>query len=168
MTCWDLHSNRITAPMLSTMFGQMQNAFMRLGWIVSDLTQEELEYRGPNGDLNSIATLLWHIPCADAGWLYLARGQEIPDEYTEEGPDGNLPVITGRTAQELLDRYQVILDQWEQYLMTQTDDDLHRPIQHAPEAVATLRWALWHVAEHNIGHQNQMVWLKRWVRHSKA
>lgn len=154
--------------MLSTMFGQMQNAFMRLGWLVADLTQEELEYRGPYGDLNSIATLLWHIPCADAGWLHLARGEEIPTEYTDEDPDGNLLVITGRTAKELLDRYRAILDQWEAYLITLTDADLHRQIQHASEAAATLRWALWHVAEHNIGHQNQMVWLKRWVRQGQA
>lgn len=67
-----------------------------------------------------------------------------------------------------MDRYLAILDQWEQYLMTLSDAELKRPIQHPSEATATLRWALWHVAEHNIAHQNQMVWLKKWVRQGKA
>lgn len=129
------------------------------------MTQAQIEYAGPDGDLNSAATLLAHLARAEAGYAHLIReGRPAPEEWRSRfGPaqtGERLPAVTGRSPEELL----AVLDRSHAYMretcLGLTDADLHRLIE-GPRARLSVAWILWHVGEHEAGHLGQILTLQR-------
>lgn len=78
------------------------------------MSQEELDYVGPEGNINSTATLLGHLATVDLAYLHCIKGAPVPDDLNATyGPyqaeDGTLPKVTGKSAAELLGRYRQVL-----------------------------------------------------------
>lgn len=162
-------SSQFTEPQLSLLFGQIEMAQQFLTWLIRRCPPSELEYRGPAGDRNSIATMVLHIAGTNLQWVYkLFLNQPIPDHLKERFlfHDGEsvMPEVTGLTADELLARHQESVEHVRQYLLTLTDADLDRRVSMGPNADATFRWGLWHLAEHSMLHQGHMRWLRLWYR----
>lgn len=167
----DARSAAFTEPQLALLFGQIENAQRFLGWLTGRCSQAELEYKGPLGDRNSIATLILHLAGTNLNWVYkLMQGRPVPEELRErfifhEG-DGPMPEVVGLSADELLSRHRESVEHDQGYLMTLTDTDLERTVSlgEDPEIEATFRWGLWHIAEHSMLHQGHIRWLRLWYR----
>lgn len=167
----DPRSTAFSEPQLSLLFGQVELAQQWLIWLMQRCEREELEYRGPAGDRNSIATLVLHIAGCNQQWVYeLFQQRPIPGDlkerfifHTGEGP---MPEIAGLTAAELIERHRESVEHVKQYLLTLTDADLDRTVAMGPNVEATFRWGLWHIAEHSMLHQGHMRWLREWYKGS--
>lgn len=167
MPVWDLPVDpELTQPLIAQLYGQLTDAFANLKALVGDMTQEELEYRGPDGNLNSTATLIRHLAMTDQLFLYRFRGEELPEEFVAAFymPDHSLPVITGRSQKELLTECTAVREQIKAFLKTRTDADLCQELYMNPRRNVTPRQALWHMAEHSMLHQGHIRWLKTWYR----
>lgn len=156
------------APALSAPMGQIENAFRRLSRLVQDMPQQALDYRGPSGNLNSTAMLITHLAQADLMYLHMIIGKlksaELEALYGPfEDENGHIPLVTGRSATELLDHYRRVIEMVRDYLMTQSDEEASRPVTIAwwPQP-ATVRYVLWHISGHSMFHQGQISRLKAW------
>lgn len=157
-------------PALAQAFGQLENAYARLSRQVGGLSQEALEYTGPAGNVNSTAMLLGHLAYANLVYLYIVKGEPIPaDLEAEMGPfeleDGTLPRVAGKSAAELAERYGRVLSMAREYLQTQSDAAAARAVKVPwwPEP-ATVRYVLWHMAQHTSFHLGQIARLQAWYK----
>jgi uncharacterized damage-inducible protein DinB len=159
-------------PILGQAFSQLEDAFSKLSRRVQDMSQEELEYVGPAGSIsiNSTAMLLGHLAAVDLGYLYCIKGEAVPadlnaDYGLDETEDGKLLPVTGKSVRELLDRYQQVLGMVRECLHTLSDEDATRQvsIEWWPEP-ATVRYVLWHMANHAMFHQGHIERLRAWYK----
>lgn len=170
---WDLASEDV-APALSVPMGQMENAFLRLTRLIHEMEQEAIDYRGPGGDLNSTAMLISHMALVDLDYLHAITGAPKSAELEAAyGPyhdeNGQIPLVNGRSAAELLDHYRRVIDMVREYLKSQSDDEAARPVTIAwwPQP-ATVRYVLWHMASHSMFHQGQISRLKAWFSQGRS
>jgi hypothetical protein len=159
-------------PVLGLLVGQLEDAFSRMADGVGRLSQEELEYRGPDGSLNSVATLVLHTAGVYMQYLYdQFLGREVPpairETYGIVDDDAVLPTVTGRTGEELIRLHRQALDRLIAHVSNWTDEDLATPRPFGPRHEATARWALWHCAEHVMLHVGHMIWLLKFHRAGK-
>ncbi|HVB10708.1 MAG TPA: DinB family protein [Bacillota bacterium] len=166
----DLATEGIADPQVALLFAGIAEAYRRLKRQVSDMTQAELEYRGPSGDLNSTATLIAHLAYVDLTYLHSLKGEKVPPDLDRAyGPfqdeTGHLPEVRGKSAAELLERYAVVQDMIRSYLAPLTAADLERTQPSwNPQDQRTTRWLLVHMAWHSAYHQGHITWLKAWAR----
>lgn len=165
-------STAFTEPQLSLLFGQIESAEQWLTWLIEDCTPAELTYRGPAGDRNSIATLVLHIAGCNLKWLYeLFQREPVPaplrERFLFHDDDGPMPEMTGYSADQLLALHRESVARLREYLLTLSDGDLDRRISMGPDMEATVRWGLWHLAEHSMLHQGHMRWLRLWFRSAR-
>lgn len=156
------------SPALAVPFGLLENSYGRLTHLVQRMGQQALEFRGPDGQLNSTATLLAHIARADLEYLHAIMGQRLsPELKAEYGPyqtsKNRLPDVTGKTAAELLERCRRVIEMGREYLATKGEEEAERPVQIPwwPQP-ATVRYVLWHMAGHSMFHQGQIRRLQEW------
>ncbi|MDR6226186.1 DinB family protein [Desmospora profundinema] len=158
---------------LSVPFGLMEDAFHRLSRLVSDMSQDEVDYRGPTGEVNSTGTLIQHLAATDLGYLYCIKGEPSEKLIDEFGPDrtedGRLPTVNGQPVDSLLASYRSVLDRVHEYLMTRTETDatLSVTVPWWPEP-ASVRYVLWHMAGHSMYHQGQIRRLREWYKKEKV
>lgn len=149
-------------PALAIPFGLIENAYRRLTTQTQSMTQEELEFAGPPGNVNTTATLIGHLAQVDLEYLHAIKGEPVPPDLAAQyGPyqdeQGRLPKVTGKSAADLLAHYGQVIELIHTYLTTQTDADAARPVTIPwwPQP-ATVRYVLWHMASHSIFHQGQI------------
>lgn len=161
-------------PALGQAFSQLDSVFRRLTQGVQEMSQAELEYVGPAGNMNSTATLLAHLAYIDLGYLYCIKGESVPaDLNADYGPDqsedGTLLPVTGKSVRELLDRYQQVLHMTREHLQTLSDADVTREVTiEWWSQPATVRFVLWHMAGHSMWHQGQIARLREWYKQRGA
>lgn len=161
----DVISPEFQHPQVSLLHAQIQRSFRLLTHYTGELTQEQIEYRGPAGDRNSIATLIAHLTATDVFWLYKLQEKELEGEWAVLGKEMDaspMPAVKGLSAKELLARYEQVLTSLKEYLLTLTDGDLERVIRLNDEVEVTVRWALNHISEHSAMHRGHIIWLKGW------
>lgn len=112
-------------------------------------TDEQLSFTPAEG-LWSIGQVALHIAGAEEGWFRFIVTRELddwPEDYSlEEYP-------TMAAVKELL---QETHGRTEAYLATIDQDEMERIIE-APWGVKfPVRWAVWHVLEHEIHHRGEM------------
>ncbi|HWI65776.1 MAG TPA: DinB family protein, partial [Symbiobacteriaceae bacterium] len=150
-------------------FAQLEAAYARMAHLTRDMSQDEVDYTGPEGAPNSTAMLIAHIARTDLEYLHLIMGREVPPELLEEygrpNEDFTIPKVTGRTAADLVAAYGRVLELAREYLKTQTDADAVRPVRIPwwPEE-ASVRFVLWHMAGHCMLHLGQIYRLRAWYR----
>ena len=149
------------------LFGQIDYARKSLFWEIEEMTTDELDFRGPEGTLNSTAMLVRHLMAIELWWLHAFQKKPIPTEVLDQfGPleanDGRIPFVSGLTAPDLLSQYVRVHAMLREYVWALTSADLDRVITLSDEMETTVRWGLWHLAEHSMLHQGQIRWLRAW------
>jgi hypothetical protein len=135
---------------------------------VEGLDVATLDWRGPEGNENSIGSLLYHVAGVEVGWLFIdILRREFPDEVKADLPfelwtDGVLTHVGGVPFEEHLGRLErtraVFLEHVRAF-----DPMSFRELQ-APageEYEVNLEWVVYHLVEHEVGHAYQMRSLRR-------
>lgn len=162
-------------PTVGLLFSAVQENVRRLQSITAGMSQEELDYRGPDEKYNSTAQLMRHLMIVDLHWVYRIKSQPLtPPLQAQYGPmideHGRIPMVSGMCWHALMDQYEEVLRMLREACAQLTDDDLTRVVAfgHENEKEATLRWGIWHIADHNRYHQAQINQLRKWHReHSR-
>ena len=142
-------------------------------WLVEGLDQTTLDWEGPDGQENSIGSLLYHIAMVEIGWLFTdILGQAFPPEVEREFPfamgtaEGGLGRVPNVSLADHLGRLERIRSIFLETLRGMTLDDWRRLRSPADENYdVTPEWAIFHLVEHEAGHQAQISSLKRRARH---
>lgn len=153
-------------PQVALLFGQIKSAHWRLRELVSEMSPAELAYAGPTGRENSTLTLLQHLSEADLDMSIRYAGVEAPPALQAEfGPrrdeKGFLPAARSSEAGVYLARLEQVHGLLRERLAALSDADLSREIKTLDGVGMTLRFGLWHMAEHSMMHQGQIRVLRR-------
>lgn len=142
--------------------------------VVAGLTQEELDWEGPDGQENSIGSLLYHIAAVEMGWLHfdILQLKELPPGVKADFPydvfgDDRLTAIKGVPLAEHVERLErsraVFLNAFRG--MTLGDwRNLRAP--DGEDYEVTPEWTVFHLVEHEAGHAYQIRSLKRRATHA--
>lgn len=150
----DLHTEEKMAPAVGVLYSAVSENVERLKSIVSGISPELLEYKGEHGDQNSIAQLISHV---DTRWVFRLRQENLPRELEEAiGPmtdeNGLLPEVKGVPLSVLLSRYDKVLEELKNTAGQLTEEDLLKTVPYEGD-LATIRWGIWHMSDHNRYHQ---------------
>jgi hypothetical protein len=142
---YDLHADPSMSPNIGLLHAMVVYNFQRLKRLVEGMTQDEIDYKGPHGELNSIAQLLRHLAVVDLHWVYRLQSASVPSELLEAfGPmndeDGKIPLIKNVSLQTLLDEYMQIQEMFRGVCLKKTDDDLDEVVPFENGNRATVRW----------------------------
>ncbi|OAB47179.1 DinB family protein [Paenibacillus antarcticus] len=166
---YDLKGEANMPPIVGILYSAVKENSQRLQRITNDMSQEEVDYKGPNNNYNSIAQLLKHIMYVDLNWVYRIKGLPLPQSLqVQYGPmideNNKLPMIKGMSLNTLISKYEGILTMLRDSCTQLTDADLDKVVTfgHGNEKQATICWGLWHIADHSRYHQAQIHQLRRW------
>lgn len=162
---FDLKPNKNMDQITGLLHATVSDTYLRLKDLVKGMTQGEIEYTGPNRDLNSTAQLLRHLAVVDLHWVYRFKGEPIMEEHKQiYGPmldeNGRIPLVKGVSLEQLLHEYDQVQQMFEAICMELTDSDLNRRVYYENGAEATTRWGIWHIADHSRYHQASIKQLK--------
>lgn len=166
---YDLQGEANMSPIVGILYSAVVENSQRLQLITQGMSQEEVDYKGPNNNFNSTAQLIKHIMYVDLNWVYRMKGQPLPLSLKEQyGPmiDANnrLPMVKGKSLNTLMSKYEGVITILKDTCIQLTDADLDIVVTfgHENEKQATIRWGLWHMADHSRYHQAQINQLRRW------
>jgi uncharacterized damage-inducible protein DinB len=166
-----------TDPLVGLLMGQIQDAYEQLKKAIAEMTAEQLDYRGPTGDMNSTGTLINHILAADLFFAYKRLSptqEEIPAHWDgvvdrTGGMANPLPFVGGLDAAAWTARIERVQAELLPLVARLRDADLERPWQPPNrDFQLTARWLLWHWGEHTMGHVGQIRVLKKLATRSAA
>ncbi|PRX39676.1 putative damage-inducible protein DinB [Planifilum fimeticola] len=160
------------APIVGLLYATVEDTYRRLRQRVEGMSQEELDDKGPFGDLNSTGQLIRHLAVVDLHWVYRLRGEPVPRDLQEAyGPmfdrQGKIPAVSGVPLEELLESYDRVQTWFRDVCLELTDEDLDRVVDYEDGKTATIRWGIWHIADHSRYHQAQIAWLRKWWRQGR-
>ncbi|GAA0841698.1 DinB family protein [Paenibacillus glucanolyticus] len=165
----DLQGEENMSTMVGMLYGAVKENSQRLKSISEGMSQEEVDYKGPSSHYNSTAQLIQHILYVDLNWIYKLKGQPLPqslkDKYGPMIDDNNrLPMVKGIPLETLISNYEGVLNTLKDTCTQLTDADLDNIVTfgHENEKQATIRWGLWHIADHNRYHQAHINQLRKW------
>ncbi|KRF43500.1 DinB family protein [Paenibacillus sp. Soil787] len=165
---YDLKGEANMSTIVGMLYSAVKENSQRLRLISDGMSQEEVDYKGPNNNFNSTAQLIKHIMYVDLNWVYRIKGQPIPESLKAEyGPmiDENyrLPMVKGMPLNTLMSKYESVIKMLKDSCEQLTDVDLDKVVTfgHENEKQATIRWGLWHMADHSRYHQAQINQLRR-------
>ncbi|WP_226671105.1 DinB family protein [Metabacillus litoralis] len=166
---FDLQGEENMSQIVGILYAAVKENSQRLKTITKGMEQEEVDYKGPNNNGNSTAQLIRHIIFVDLNWVYRIRGEQLPKSYNDKfGPmldqDNNLPMVKGYSLETLLSEYDAVLMMLNETCTLLTDDDLDEIVTFGleNEKQSTIRWGLWHMADHNRYHQAHINQLRKW------
>lgn len=67
--------------------------------------------------------------------------------------DGKLPIVRNIPLHTLLDDYESVQQMLREVCLKKTDDDLSKIVPFENGHNATVRWSIWHIADHSRHHQ---------------
>ncbi|WP_226529690.1 DinB family protein [Metabacillus niabensis] len=170
---YDLQGEANMSQIVGILYSTIKENSQRLQSITAGMSQEEVDYQGPNNNYNSTAQLIKHIMYVELNWVYRIKGKPLPDSLKEQyGPmideNDRLPMIKGIALNTLMDQYEGVLNTLKDTCTHLTDADLDKVVTfgHENEKKATIRWGLWHMADHNRYHQAHINQLRKWYKES--
>lgn len=156
-------------PEIGRWLWAMEEVRRRTIRLASDLDQRSIDWRGPDGEENSIGSLLYHIGLVETSWLFVdILRQDFPPSVQADFPfamvggDRRLTNVTSVPVTEhlrRLDRSREVflsnarglsLDEWRR-LRSPDDADYE----------VTPEWAIFHLVEHEAGHAFQISALRK-------
>ncbi|WP_026701279.1 DinB family protein [Salibacterium aidingense] len=156
-------------PTVGLLYSAVKENNQRLKSITEGMSLEEVEYKGPNNNFNSTAQLINHLSYVDLKWVYRIKGESLPPSLEEKyGPaldaEGRLPMIKNKSLGSLVSDYEEIIKMLKETCTQLRDADLERATAfgHDNEKQATIRWGIWHIADHSRYHQANINLLRRW------
>jgi uncharacterized damage-inducible protein DinB len=165
----DLKLDSEMEPTVALLYATVSDTYKRLKHLVKDVTTEELIYKGPTGDMNSIGQLLKHLAVVDLHWVYRFKGQPIPMEVKKKyglllDSYGQLPLVSNTTVLELMSNYEVILEMFRLECRKLSKEDLNKIVLYEKGQNATIRWGIWHIADHSRYHQAHIALLRKYYK----
>jgi len=122
--------------------------------------------RRPNGPLDSIGTLLYHIALIEADWVATdILGLDEPPELAALLPwpdrrlDGHLTRIDGLALGEHLDRLAAVRAFVLERLRPMSAAEFHRVRPLSDYDVAP-DWAIHHILQHEAEHRSHLAWIR--------
>jgi len=168
---YDLQGEANMSPVVGMLFSAVTENSQRLKSITEGMSQEEVDYKGEKNQFNSTAQLIRHITFVDLNWVYRIKGAVLPQPLIEQyGPmideNNRLPLVQGVSRDTLIFQYDGVLALLNGTCTHIVDSDLDRVVTfgHQNEKQATIRWGLWHMADHNRYHQAHINQLRRWFQ----
>ncbi|OJD57775.1 DinB family protein [Bacillus sp. NH11B] len=154
----DLYLEKDMNPQVAILYATVLDTFKRLQNLVEGTEEDELSFKGSENNENSIGQLLQHLAVVDLHWVYRLRGEEVPQGLKNKyGPMlnkiGELPSLRKDTLQELMQDYEAVQHMFYEECMKLTENDLTREVSYEKGESATIRWGIWHIADHNRYHQ---------------
>ncbi|MGE6598327.1 DinB family protein [Bacillus proteolyticus] len=154
----DLYLEKDMNPQVAILYATVLDTFKRLQNLVEGTEEDELSFKGSENNENSIGQLLQHVAVVDLHWVYRLRGEEVPQGLKNKyGPMlneiGELPSLRKDTLQELMQDYEAVQHMFYEECMKLTENDLTREVSYEKGESATIRWGIWHIADHNRYHQ---------------
>ncbi|WP_411225261.1 DinB family protein [Priestia filamentosa] len=130
----------------------------RLKESIEDASEAEIHFKRKEHNENSIAELLKHIAYVDLRWVYRLKCTPIPPELEKEyrpelDEKGNLPSAEGSSLSFLLQQLDAVHQKLKEVCVTLKDENLTKVVSYEKGEKATIRWGLWHMADHNRYHQ---------------
>lgn len=172
---YDLQGEANMSPVVGILYSAVIENSQRLQLTAKGMSQEEVDYKGPNNSFNSTAQIIKHIMYVDLNWVYRLIGQPLPHYLKEQyGPmlDANnrLPMVKGKSLNVLISKYEGVIKMLKDTCTQLTDADLDKVVTfgHENEKRATIRWGLWHMADHSRYHQAQINQLRKWYKFSQC
>ncbi|GGD62031.1 DinB family protein [Paenibacillus nasutitermitis] len=166
---FDLHGEASMTPIVGMLYSAVKQNGARLKSITIGMSQEEMDYKGPNNNYNSTAQLMRHILYVDIKWVYRIKGEDLPTILQKQygpmiDPNNKLPMIKGIAWDTLTSQYDAVIVMLKEACQQLTDSDLDNVIRfgHENEKQATIRWGLWHMADHSRYHQANINQLRKW------
>ncbi|RCX30964.1 DinB family protein [Bacillus velezensis] len=153
--------------LVGMLYSAVHENYSRLISIVSDMSQQEIDYKGPNQTYNSTAQLIRHLAYVDLNWIFRIKGEPIPKQLEEKyGPmldqNNKLPFISGVSLEQILTDYEEVFSMFKSVCYQLTDDQLNHTVDYEAEKQATIQWGIWHMADHNRYHQAHIHQLRKW------
>jgi len=168
---YDLHGEANMSPVVGMLFSAVKENNQRLTFITEGMTQEEVDYKGLDSTYNSTAQLIRHLLYVDLNWVYRIKGEVLPNNLKEQyGPmldeNNRLPMIKGKSISELMSNYEDVMKLLEETCIRLANHDLDKIVKfgHRNEKQATIRWGLWHIADHSRYHQAHINQLRKWYK----
>lgn len=168
---YDLQGEANMSPVVGMLFSAVTENSQRLKSITEGMSQEEVDYKGEKNQFNSTAQLIRHIMFVDMNWVYRIKGSVLPQSLIEQyGPmtdeNNRLPLVQDVSRDTLISQYEGVLTLLKETCTQVADADLDRVVTfgHQNEKQATVRWGLWHMADHNRYHQAQINQLRKWFQ----
>ncbi|MDM5197220.1 DinB family protein [Fictibacillus enclensis] len=167
----DLKGKPEMGPVAGMLYAMAEGNYQRLKSIVAGITQEELDYKGPNNEYNSTAQLLKHLAYVDLNWVFRIKGEAISLELEEHyGPilDENrqLPQVKGIPLDVLIRNYDDVMAMMKSLCHELTDKRLNQRVDYENDNEATIKWGIWHIADHSRYHQAHINQLRKWFKES--
>ncbi|MGO4372789.1 DinB family protein [Paenibacillus sp. MCAF20] len=166
---YDLQGEAGMAPIVGMLYSAVKENNQRLQLITDGMEQDEIDYKGPYNNFNCTAQLIKHIMYVDLNWVYRIKGQPLPPSLRElYGPmideNNRLPMVNGVSLNTLMSNYEAVIKMLKESCEQLTDADLGNLVTfgHENEKRATIRWGLWHMADHSRYHQAHINQLRRW------
>jgi hypothetical protein len=133
---------------------------------VAGVTQEMLDWR-PDGPLNSIGTLLYHIALIETSWLLddIFEGEPGPVwlqtllPFEDRDGTGRLIQVDGIPIAIHLERLDNVRHYLLERLRPMSNDDFHR-IRRLESYDAAPDWVLHHLLQHEAEHRSHIAWLR--------
>lgn len=166
----DLHLEDEMEPSVALLYATVADTYKRLKLLVNDVDQEELFFKGPNNEMNSIGQLLRHLAVVDLHWVYRFKDQSIPLSVQKGyGPlielTGQLPSVKDTTIVDLVNSYEKVQMMFRLECIKLSEKDLTKVVSYENGQTATIRWGIWHIADHSRYHQAHIGLLKKLYRH---
>ncbi|WP_413375902.1 DinB family protein [Alkalihalobacillus sp. 1P02AB] len=167
----DLKGESEMDAVIGRLYSMVDGNYQRLKSIVAGMSQEELEYKGPNQNFNSTAQLLRHLAYVDLRWVFRIKGEVIPIKLEEKyGPmlDGNnqLPELKAPSLTVLLNEYDEVISMIKSLCYQLKDEHLNQIVKYKKGNEATVQWGIWHIADHSRYHQAHINQLRKWYSDS--
>lgn len=168
----DLKGVQGMEPVTGMLYSMFEGNYQRLKSIVAGMSQEELDYKGPDQKYNSTAQLLKHLAYVDLNWVFRIKGEAMPDDLKNKyGPmldeHNQIPEVNGASLEDLLENYDTVADMLKTLCMRLTDRELDRVVEYENGNTATIRWGIWHMGDHNRYHQAHINQLRKWFRENE-
>lgn len=101
--------------------------------------------------------------------MYRFKGEDVPTTFENKyGPMlnevGEMPSLRKYTLQELMQDYEAVQQLFHEECMKLTETDLTREVLYEKGETATIRWGIWHIADHNRYHQAHISRLRKLYR----
>ncbi|MFY0758557.1 DinB family protein [Metabacillus dongyingensis] len=163
----DLRGEPDMEPVAGILYSMVDGNNKRLKSIVAGMSQEELDYKGPNQKCNSTAQLLRHLTYVDLNWVFRIKGEVMPLELEKKfGPmldeNNQLPQHKGISLDVLTNDYDDVLSMIKTLCCQLTDKQLNQTVEYENGVEATIQWGIWHIADHNRYHQAHINQLRKW------
>ena len=149
------------------LYSMVDGNYKRLKSIVANMSQEEIDYKGPNQEYNSTAQLLRHLAYVDLTWVYRIKGGVMPLDLEEKyGPmldeNNQLPQLKGISLDVLIHDYDDVIGMIKSLCHQLRDKQLNQTVEYENGNEATIKWGIWHIADHNRYHQAHISQLRKW------